>query len=56
MTYHVNFKCDIHENPLECPDKIIIFDGKDNDYGLIIQDGGSSSIGIAFCPWCGSTL
>jgi hypothetical protein len=24
--------------------------------GLIIHDGGSSSIGIAFCPWCGSTL
>ena len=56
MTYHVNFKCDIHENPFECADKIIIFDGKDNDYGLIIHDGGSSSIGIAFCPWCGSTL
>lgn len=56
MTYHANFKCDIHENPFECPDKIIISDEKHNDYGLIIHDGGSSSIGIAFCPWCGSTL
>ena len=56
MAYHANFKCDIHGNPFECPDKIIIFDEKDNDYGLVIHDGGSSSIGITFCPWCGKTL
>lgn len=56
MDYHVNFKCDIHEDPFECPGKIIVFDTKDNDYGLIIHDGGSSSIGIDFCPWCGSKL
>jgi hypothetical protein len=56
MAYHADFKCDIHKSPFECPDQIIIFDKKDNDYGLIIHDGGSSSIGIAFCPWCGSKL
>lgn len=56
MAYHVNFKCDVHENPFECPDKIIIFDEKDNDYGLIIHDGGSSALEITFCPWCGSKL
>lgn len=56
MDYHANFKCDIHENSFDCPDKIIIFDEKDNDYGLIIHDGGSSSIGIDFCPWCSSKL
>jgi hypothetical protein len=37
MTYHANFKCDKHENPFECPDKIIICDEKDNDYGLIMM-------------------
>lgn len=56
MTYHASFKCDFHDNPFECPDKIIIFDKKDNEYGLIIHDGGSSSIGIIFWPWCGLRL
>lgn len=55
MVYHVTFKCDIHENPFDCPDKIIIFDEEDNDYGLKIHDG-FSSIGIDFCLWCGSKL
>ncbi len=32
MAYHANFECEIHENPFECLDKIIIFDEKNNDY------------------------
>ncbi|MFE8700810.1 DUF6980 family protein [Cytobacillus sp. FJAT-54145] len=56
MDYHANFKCHIRESPFECPDKVIIFDEVDKDYGLIIHDGGSSSIGIVFCPWCGAEL
>lgn len=56
MGYHATFKCDIHENPYDCPDKLILFDEKDHDYGLIIHDGGTSSIEIEFCPWCGSKL
>ena len=27
-----------------------------NEYGLIIHDGGTSAIDIAFCPWCGTKL
>jgi hypothetical protein len=28
-----------------------------NEYGIIVHDGGSSSsITIAFCPWCGAQL
>jgi len=27
-----------------------------NEYGLIVHDGGSSSITIEFCPWCGTQL
>ncbi|HWO76545.1 MAG TPA: hypothetical protein VNM69_11720 [Bacillus sp. (in: firmicutes)] len=56
MTYHANFKSEIHENPNKCPDKLIIFNEKANDYSLIIHDGGSSSIGISFCPWCNTNL
>jgi len=56
MDFHAHYKCDIHDNPFDCPDKTIIYNKKDNDYGLIIHDGGSSSIEFYFCPWCGSKL
>ncbi|WP_420800288.1 DUF6980 family protein [Neobacillus terrae] len=46
----------MHKNPFKCPDKIIIFDENDNENGLIIHDGGTSSIGISYCPWCGSKI
>ncbi|WP_404900450.1 hypothetical protein PV791_04820 [Priestia filamentosa] len=25
-------------------------------YGLIVHDGGSSTIEMSFCPWCGKKL
>ncbi|MCY8235342.1 DUF6980 family protein [Priestia endophytica] len=56
MEYHANFKCDIHKTPFECPDHLILFDDKHNDYGLIVHDGGSSTIEMYFCPWCGKKL
>jgi hypothetical protein len=56
MAYHANYKCEIHENPFECPDKLIIFHERNKEYGLIIHDGGSSSIEILYCPWCGKKL
>ncbi|MGI8350302.1 DUF6980 family protein [Niallia circulans] len=34
----------------------MLFNEKDHDYGLIIHDGGTSSIGIEFSPWCRSKL
>ncbi|MFP7175519.1 DUF6980 family protein [Priestia filamentosa] len=56
MEYHANFKCDIHKTPFECPDHLILFDNKHIDYGLIVHDGGSSTIEMSFCPWCGKKL
>ncbi|RAR73889.1 hypothetical protein CLV55_103209 [Flavobacterium aciduliphilum] len=23
MKYHINYKCDIHKNPFDCPDAVI---------------------------------
>ncbi|MBA9039899.1 MULTISPECIES: DUF6980 family protein [Priestia] len=56
MNYHANFTCDIHSDPFDCPDNLILFDKTNKEYGLIIHDGGSSIIGISFCPWCGEKL
>jgi hypothetical protein len=53
MKYHCEFKCDVHNDQFDCPDRIIYFSQKTNEYGIIIHDGGSSWISIKYCPWCG---
>lgn len=37
-------------------DTPIIYIRKFDEYGLKIWDGGSSSIVLDFCPWCGDKL
>jgi hypothetical protein len=54
MDYDLNQKCDVHKGRHDCPDALIRF--MRGAYGLIVHDGGSSVIGIRFCPWCGSEL
>ena len=56
MNYHLDFKCDIHKDDFDCPDKIIYLSKKNKEFGIIIHDGGSSYIKIKYCPWCGSKL
>jgi hypothetical protein len=60
MAYHAEYGCpDTTKrhggDPLDCPDRLAIRD-EDGSYGLLIHDGGSSVISIAFCPWCGRAL
>ncbi|MGM0924799.1 MAG: DUF6980 family protein [Bacillota bacterium] len=56
MTQQVNSKCEEHSNPFDCPDYLIYYNNKFDEYGLIIHDGGSSSLHIDYCPWCGTNL
>ena len=62
MDYYLNLKCDVHEDPFECPDNIVCyvkenhFSKKKHEFGIIIHDGGHSYIKIDYCPWCGSPL
>ncbi|MEU6239707.1 hypothetical protein [Streptomyces sp. NPDC047024] len=57
MNRHVNVRCDQHEDdPFGCPDALVGFSAKFQEYGLIVHDGGASSITIDFCPWCGQRL
>jgi hypothetical protein len=46
--------CDRHPDRTDCPDALISFDSR--GYGLMVHDGGSASITIIYCPWCGSNL
>jgi hypothetical protein len=54
MDYHLNFKCDKHKDPWECPDIVLI--KTRTAYLIPIRDGGRSGISIEFCPWCGSRI
>jgi hypothetical protein len=40
----------------DCPDNLITYVSKMDEYGIVIHDGGSSYIKIEFCPWCGAKL
>jgi len=52
MREAVSFKCPDHPDPFDCPDALVTYVPKSCRYGLIVHDGGSSSITILFCPWC----
>ncbi|MFD7169522.1 DUF6980 family protein [Streptomyces violascens] len=56
MNRRVNVRCHQHDDLFACPDALIKFSAKFQEYGLIIHDGGTSSITIDFCPWCGRRL
>ena len=56
MAYFVNQRCEVHDNAFACPDMILLYDKKFDEYGIIIHDGGESFISIDYCPWCGKKL
>jgi|688.fasta_scaffold40421_3 hypothetical protein len=56
MTRQVNHKCEIHVDNYECPDALIDYSIKFDEYGIIIHDGGTSKISISYCPFCGKKL
>ena len=38
------------------PYRIIQYSNRFDEYGIVIYDGGNSSIIINYCPWCGKEL
>jgi hypothetical protein len=54
MAFDLNRTCKHHVDRYDCPDALIA--RMRGGYGIIVHDGGSSVIEIAFCPWCGSKL
>lgn len=56
MRQQRQWTCAQHASPHAYPDAFIVYDPRFGEYGLIIHDGGRSSVSIAFCPWCGTRL
>lgn len=56
MADRVNWSCGQHEDTFGCPDALVRFSVQFQEYALLIHDGGTSGVGIAYCPWCGRRL
>jgi hypothetical protein len=56
MRREVERVCGQHADRFDCPDCVVLYQPTLREYGLIVHDGGSSSIVIRFCPWCGVRL
>jgi len=54
MNEQLSGKCEKHLNKINCPDFVVVQNS--SGFGLPVRDGGDSSIGISFCPWCGKKL
>jgi hypothetical protein len=52
----VSQTCDAHADPNDCPDALVRYSPQYDEYGLLLHDGGTSAVQIAFCPWCGARL
>jgi hypothetical protein len=48
--------CELGVRRSECPDALIAYSPKFNEYGIIVHDGGLSFVQIHHCPWCGTKL
>ena len=56
MRDEVTKTCDQHSDRYQCPDMLVDYSAAFREYGLIVHDGGSSVVIIAYCPWCGTQL
>jgi hypothetical protein len=54
MAQDLEHVCGAHADRFDCPDSFIA--RSPGGFGLIVHDGGSSVIQIAYCPWCGAKL
>lgn len=56
MTAALEFECEEHAAPFDCPDTILVYHEPFDEYGAPIRDGGMGYLLIANCPWCGVRL
>jgi hypothetical protein len=56
MAAALEFTCDQHADPFECPDTVLIYHEPFEEYGMPIRDGGPSYLVISNCPFCGTKL
>ena len=56
MALQLNQRCEQHSDPFDCADSLIHYSEQNDEYGIVIHDGGRSYSVINYCPWCGAEL
>ncbi len=56
MAAPLEFDCEQHGDPFDCPDTVIIYHEPFEEYGIPIRDGGASYLLLSHCPFCGAKL
>jgi hypothetical protein len=56
MTRNLKQAGDVHPVPADCPDALVTYVETFDEHGIPVHDGGSPSVLIAYCPWCGAKL
>ena len=56
MRVQLTHECEQHPDPFDCPDVLVVYNAKFDEYGMPIRDGGPSVMSMQFCPWCGTQL
>ncbi len=54
LANYATMTCDQHPLALECPDILIYYSPRFDEYSLPVRDGGPSTVAIQYCPWCGT--
>ena len=52
----MEFCCPQMKSAVNDPDVPMCFNPKFREFGIGILDGGSSTLQVLFCPWCGEKL
>ncbi len=56
IAYYATEKCEQHPNYYECPDIIIAYNARFNEYAIAPRGGSGDDVIISHCPWCGQEL
>jgi hypothetical protein len=60
MRAQVEHTCPDHPGRGECPDQVVGYDARFDEYGIWLRTGeegpAASWLTISHCPWCGATL
>ena len=56
MADAVESVCVEHPSRFDCPDALVDYAPRFDEYGLIVHDGGVSVVAIDYCPWCATRL
>ena len=56
MEIQLTLTCEQHPEPWDCPDVLVVYDPRFDEYCMPIRDGGPSCVSMSFCPWCGTRM